>query len=41
MQEGTDADLALLEKDYSIHSVFAKGRKLMQNGRSLVRGMYE
>ena len=41
VQEGADADLVLLEKDYSIHSVFAKGRKLMQDGKILVCGMYE
>ena len=41
VQEGADADLVLLEEDYSVHSVFAKGRKLMQDGKILVRGMYE
>jgi beta-aspartyl-dipeptidase (metallo-type) len=37
---GADADLILLGKDLSLKGVFAKGKKLMADGRLLVKGTF-
>lgn len=37
---GKDADLILLDRDLALKGVFARGRKLMENGRLLVRGTF-
>ncbi len=41
IQPGCDADLVLLNKDLSIHSVLAKGQKMMENGVIVVKGTFE
>lgn len=42
IQENADADLVLLDqKTLEIHSVFAKGQKMMEAGRLLVKGTFE
>ncbi|WP_394136619.1 beta-aspartyl-peptidase [Cytobacillus oceanisediminis] len=42
VEAGKDADLVLLNKDdLSIHSVFALGRKMTENGEALVKGTFE
>lgn len=38
---GSDADLVLLDSDFKIHSVFAKGRAMMRNKEVLVKGVFE
>jgi len=38
---GADGDLVLLDGDYNICSVFAKGEKLMEEGRILRKGNFE
>lgn len=38
---GSDADLVLLDSDYKINSVFAKGRAMMLNKEVLVKGVFE
>jgi beta-aspartyl-dipeptidase (metallo-type) len=37
---GGDADLILLDRDLVLRGVFAKGKKLMEGGRLLVRGTF-
>ncbi len=37
---GKDADLILLDRGLALKGVFARGRKLMENGRLLVRGTF-
>ncbi len=37
---GADADLILVDRDLALRGVFAKGRKLMDGGRLLVRGTF-
>jgi beta-aspartyl-dipeptidase (metallo-type) len=37
---GADADLILLDGDLALKGVFAKGKKLMDGGRLLVRGTF-
>ncbi|MBT2690768.1 beta-aspartyl-peptidase [Bacillus sp. ISL-47] len=42
VEAGKDSDLVLLNKeDLSIHSVFALGRKMAENGEALVKGTFE
>lgn len=41
LQEGSDADMAVLGRGLSIESVMAKGRWLSYEGEILVKGMYE
>lgn len=36
-----DADIVLLDEELNIHSVFAKGKKMMENGKVIVRGIFE
>ena len=37
---GVDADLILVDRDFALWGVFARGRKLMDGGRLLVRGTF-
>jgi len=37
----SDGDLVLLDQELNIHSVYAKGAALVQNGQVLVRGYFE
>ena len=37
---GRDADLILVDKDFALRDVFARGRRLMADGRLLVRGTF-
>jgi beta-aspartyl-dipeptidase (metallo-type) len=37
----SDADILLLDEELNIHSVFAKGRKMMENGVVIVKGSFE
>ncbi len=37
---GADADLILVDRDLALQGVFARGRKLMDGGRLLVRGTF-
>ena len=40
--EGKDADLVFLNKeDYNIHSVFARGKLMVENGKAIVKGTFE
>jgi beta-aspartyl-dipeptidase (metallo-type) len=41
LAEGSDADLVLLDKDYDIDTVIAKGQIMMKNKQVLVKGTYE
>ncbi|MCL1941255.1 MAG: amidohydrolase family protein, partial [Synergistaceae bacterium] len=42
IREGMDADLLLIgANDYSLKAVFAMGRKMVENGAALVKGMFE
>ncbi|MBW2121101.1 MAG: beta-aspartyl-peptidase [Deltaproteobacteria bacterium] len=41
IEAGKDADLLLLEKDYRIDTVFARGRVMVKDGREVVRGYFE
>lgn len=42
IEKGKDADILLLEKDtLDIHTVIAKGKKLMENKQVLVKGTFE
>jgi beta-aspartyl-dipeptidase (metallo-type) len=41
IQVGSDADLVLLDKQYQVDTVFAKGRMMMKNKEILVNGTYE
>ncbi len=38
---GKDADLVIFDKDFTIETVIAKGRLMMQNGAILVKGTFE
>jgi N-acetylglucosamine-6-phosphate deacetylase len=38
---GLDADVLLLDKDLKIHSVFALGVQVVENGVLLKKGTYE
>lgn len=38
---GADADLLLVQPDLSIHSLYAKGGLMVENGKQVVMGMYE
>lgn len=38
---GKDADLLVLNEDWSIHSVFARGKVFVQDGAPLIRGMFD
>lgn len=37
----SDADIVLLDKNYNIDTVLAKGRLMVQNGRAIVKGYFE
>jgi beta-aspartyl-dipeptidase (metallo-type) len=39
--EGKDADLVLLNKDYSIDKVIALGNVMVENGKAVVKGTFE
>jgi beta-aspartyl-dipeptidase (metallo-type) len=39
--EGTDADLVLLDTDMKIVEVYARGRRMLEDGRPVVRGWFE
>lgn len=41
LQAGSDADILLLRPDMTIHSVFAKGQPMLEDGRLLRRGAFE
>lgn len=38
---GSDADVLLVQPDLSIHSLYAKGQAMIENGKQRVVGMYE
>jgi beta-aspartyl-dipeptidase (metallo-type) len=38
---GADADLLILEPELSIHTVLAKGRVMVKNGKAVVKGTFE
>jgi beta-aspartyl-dipeptidase (metallo-type) len=40
IKPGMDADLLLLDKDLNLNAVFAMGQKMMEEGRSLVKGTF-
>lgn len=40
IEPGRDADLILVDKDFALRDVFARGRRLMADGRLLVRGTF-
>jgi beta-aspartyl-dipeptidase (metallo-type) len=41
IDEGTDADLVLLDPDLAVRDVFARGRQLVRDGQPVVLGRYE
>lgn len=41
IKEGMDADILLLNSDFSMHSLFALGTQMMENGMLLKKGTYE
>ena len=41
VREGYDADLCLLTKDFSIHTVIAMGKTMVKEGEPVVRGGFE
>ncbi|MDP4169799.1 MAG: beta-aspartyl-peptidase [Bacillota bacterium] len=42
ISEGKDADLVLLNKeDYSINTVFALGKRMVEDGKAIVKGTFE
>jgi len=41
LQEGTDADLVILDEDLRIDQVFAKGQLMVDNGDAVVKGTFE
>lgn len=42
IEEGKDADLVLLDKDtLSIQTVFSLGRRMVENGKAIVKGTFE
>lgn len=41
VKPGMDADLLLVDSDYRIQHVFAKGRQMVENGEPIVFGMFE
>lgn len=41
LQEGSDADMLLLDKDLGIHTVIAKGQIMMEKGELKKKGTYE
>jgi beta-aspartyl-dipeptidase (metallo-type) len=40
IEPGADADLILVDKDFALRDVFARGRRLMADGRLLARGTF-
>lgn len=41
LREGLDADILLLSKDMQLKAVFARGQKMVDDGRVLVKGVFE
>ncbi|MDP9727588.1 beta-aspartyl-peptidase [Alicyclobacillus tolerans] len=41
LKAGLDADILLTDKEYKIQHVFAKGRKVVENGEAIVFGTFE
>lgn len=41
IEEGADADLVLLDADYVVRGVFARGRQMVRDGRAVILGRYE
>lgn len=41
VQEGADADLLVLDKDLGIHSLFAKGKTAVLDGKVIMKGRFE
>lgn len=41
IQEGADADLVLTDDRFQIQHVYAKGRKVVENGKPIVFGTFE
>ncbi|MDL2297666.1 beta-aspartyl-peptidase [Synergistaceae bacterium OttesenSCG-928-D05] len=41
IKEGFDADIVLLDEKLDVQFVFSRGRKMMENGRVLVKGTFE
>lgn len=39
--EGNDADMVILNNDLSIHSVFCKGKTMIENGEIIIKGTFE
>ena len=41
IQQGSDADLVIMDQNLSLKTVFAKGKKMMDQGNVLVKGTFE
>jgi beta-aspartyl-dipeptidase (metallo-type) len=41
IEEGKDADLLILNKDFEIETVMAKGRVMIHQGELMVKGTFE
>ncbi|MGE5542119.1 MAG: amidohydrolase family protein, partial [Bacillota bacterium] len=41
IKKGADADLLMIEKDLTLNKVFAKGRLMVDEGKPVVRGMFD
>lgn len=41
IEAGSDADIVVMDEDLNINMVFAKGKKMMDNGKVIVKGTFE
>jgi len=41
VEEGLDADINIFDRDFNIQYVFAKGRKMVEKGEVVVKGVFE
>ena len=41
IRPGSDADILFLDEEFLVDTVFARGRKMVEHGKALVKGPFE
>ena len=41
IRPGSDADLVILDEEFLVDTVFARGQKMVEYGKALVKGTFE
>ena len=41
IRPGSDADILFLDEEFLVDTVFARGRKMVEHGKALVKGTFE